>query len=1549
MARIAELVLTAKTDSLEKGRDELDRFKKSGKEAGDEIDKSTDKMSDGFDDAGKGATKFGITSKQAFAAVAVAAGAAAVAVGALTYKAAINEATQFQTATLKTEAIIKATGGAAMRSAEQLRQQARAVGFATLESTEGVMRAQNTLLTFRKIQGDVFDETINAATDMSAALGGDLNSAVLQLGKALEDPVTGMSALSRSGTVFTTSQKEVVKSMVESGNQAAAQAFILSELEAQYGGAAEAAAGGLAGAQDTLGQATQEAGLAFVATTGALATYQAGTELLSSGVMFLTDHMSDVVGIMTAGFAAGLVAMTPLIYGAVTATAAWVVSLVTLKGALLATGIGVIIVGAGLLIGQFLDLVDATGGWGVAMRVLGSLVAGVWDGIATSAGAIVPALDAVWSFVTAGALKMIRSISQAWADFLHSVSSTSQYLDFMPGMDSTILALNNAAITAGAGVHTLTAEIDGYQNSADAALARSQALTSQGFEKASAALAVLNMVIAEHGASSAEAADATIVLNDALDDVATGSGKAAKALDKVKTEAEAFDKAMSDAAYTAEDFGTAKARTLISGVDGVASAWGDFVVRGFDDFKGFADSVVDSFAGMLSQMVTMAARNQIMIGLGIGGSVTGTAASGGALSGGGGVSGLLGGAGNLLGLGGGGGIAGAASGVWSGLSGVLSGGGLTSSFANLGGLISGASSGLGALGAALPAIGIAVVGITALVKAFSREYKGSGLRGHFGAEGFDGEQFAFYKGGAFRGDRTDTNPLDAEFEAVLDDSILGITQGLRDMAEMLDLNSDAIDGFIAADFQLWTNDMDQASIQAAFEDQMLIAANGMAELILTTEKFSQIGENAYETLTRLGNSLASVNNIMDLLNEREFKSTLSGGAKASDLIDQFGGADQFAATTSGYWQTYYSQAEQHEELMSRLADQFDGLNMTMPETREGFRDLVEAQRLGTTEGREAYAALLALSGAFADLVPETAEVVDGLDGVTEATGNVSERLGLLRQLYTLQGNDAKLAELQLARLDESNRALQERIWRLQTEAAIDREAYSIRTQLLQLRGAEQRLRDRELAGLDESNRALQQRVYDLQDEQAALAAQNAIADERRGLRETLWSTLGKTDKLRARELKGLDESNRALQERIWRIEDEAAILSNLSDDVSSAMGAVSAAISAEITNITDSTATQLDRLSSEFSEATAKADTARAAVIGFIDDIETGSVGAFERMRDQIQQVLDSRGAISVAQEAANYRRAQAQIFDFATGAEFTEDQLTAALGGVQADSVKMFGSFAEYAFDTAKTTQALVGLEAITEGQLTEAEQQVAALRALYDVSDEGFATIEDAIASMESETAKADQLEREIDTLEKWRDRQIEILENQLDAAQAQADTALGINDALLSVADALVGLGVSMGSLGSFVSTMSPNDIRNQAIAAQSGDTSALWAYEQRILNTDRSDLKPWETAVFDDLNGQGFAGGGYTGDGPRTGGLDGEGGRLTLIHPQESVIDHYGKPKGVDTNAELVREIRRLGDRLMALEEHARETKVNTGRSARTLADWDRNDTLKVTTL
>ena len=49
------------------------------------------------------------------------------------------------------------------------------------------------------------------------------------------------------------------------------------------------------------------------------------------------------------------------------------------------------------------------------------------------------------------------------------------------------------------------------------------------------------------------------------------------------------------------------------------------------------------------------------------------------------------------------------------------------------------------------------------------------------------------------------------------------------------------------------------------------------------------------------------------------------------------------------------------------------------------------------------------------------------------------------------------------------------------------------------------------------------------------------------------------------------------------------------------------------------------------------------------------------------------------------------------------------------------------------------------------------------------------------------------------------------------------------------------------------------------------------------------------------GLGYEGGGYTGDAPRSGGLDGKGGFLSVLHPQETVVDHYGDAADAMTGA------------------------------------------------
>ena len=162
------------------------------------------------------------------------------------------------------EAGLKSTGGTVGRSLDELKQKASDLQQTTLFGDEQILKeATAQLLTFTNIAGDQFDRTQEAALDLATRLDGDLKSASIQLGKALNDPVANLTALSRSGIQFTKQQKDQIKVLQESGRLAEAQTLILDELNKQYGGSAEAAAkadGGLTQLGNSIGDAKEKLG-----------------------------------------------------------------------------------------------------------------------------------------------------------------------------------------------------------------------------------------------------------------------------------------------------------------------------------------------------------------------------------------------------------------------------------------------------------------------------------------------------------------------------------------------------------------------------------------------------------------------------------------------------------------------------------------------------------------------------------------------------------------------------------------------------------------------------------------------------------------------------------------------------------------------------------------------------------------------------------------------------------------------------------------------------------------------------------------------------------------------------------------------------------------------------------------------------------------------------------------------------------------------------------------------------------------------------------------
>ncbi|NUR48153.1 MAG: peptidoglycan DD-metalloendopeptidase family protein [Hamadaea sp.] len=203
-------------------------------------------MGDSAEKAGKKGAGFGkgIGGGLKIAAVGLAGIAAASAAG---LGAFVKDAAESAKIGRLTEAVVKSTGGAAKITAAQVGDLATAISNKTGADDEAIQSGANMLLTFTNVRNevgkgnDIFNRATQTVTDMSAALGQDTKSSAIQLGKALNDPVKGVTALQKVGVSFTEQQKAQIKTLVKSGDTLGAQKIILNELGKEFGGAAAAA------------------------------------------------------------------------------------------------------------------------------------------------------------------------------------------------------------------------------------------------------------------------------------------------------------------------------------------------------------------------------------------------------------------------------------------------------------------------------------------------------------------------------------------------------------------------------------------------------------------------------------------------------------------------------------------------------------------------------------------------------------------------------------------------------------------------------------------------------------------------------------------------------------------------------------------------------------------------------------------------------------------------------------------------------------------------------------------------------------------------------------------------------------------------------------------------------------------------------------------------------------------------------------------------------------------------------------------------------------
>jgi hypothetical protein len=225
------------------------------------------------------------------AKVGAAVGAAA---GVIGFKLA-SAAYESQKVMAQTTAIIKATGGAAGVTAKQVSELSETLSMQIGVDDELIQKSANLLLTFKQIQNQVgennniFDRAVITAQDLGNVFG-SADAAAMQLGKALSDPVKGITALRRAGINFTEQQKEQIKTLVESGDVLGAQKLILAEIESQVGGTAAASATGFDRMRVALGNVAEEFGAILIPYIEKFANF-----VIQKVVPYL-NKLADVIG-----------------------------------------------------------------------------------------------------------------------------------------------------------------------------------------------------------------------------------------------------------------------------------------------------------------------------------------------------------------------------------------------------------------------------------------------------------------------------------------------------------------------------------------------------------------------------------------------------------------------------------------------------------------------------------------------------------------------------------------------------------------------------------------------------------------------------------------------------------------------------------------------------------------------------------------------------------------------------------------------------------------------------------------------------------------------------------------------------------------------------------------------------------------------------------------------------------------------------------------------------------------------------------------------------
>ena len=784
-----------------------------------------------------------------------------------------------------------------------------------------------------------------------------------------------------------------------------------------------------------------------------------------------------------------------------------------------------------------------------------------------------------------------------------------------------------------------------------------------------------------------------------------------------------------------------------------------------------------------------------------------------------------------------------------------------------------------------------------------------------------------------------------------------------------------------------------AVLQATFDkvgDQL--AAAGVPGL----DKLGQVGEGAFETLTRVAREYQVVDVALASIGKTFGAVGLESLAARDGLVQLLGGVEEFSSKTGFFAANFLTDAERLAPIQKAVNDNLAAYGLSAASTRDQFKSLVLAQDLTTESGRNAYAALLNIAPAF-DKVAKASEA---------ATAAADE---LAKQTADQQRQEAEAKIAKAKEVADAQASIQDRI-----------DALTMTSAELMYAGRRKELDAAD--ALDASLGPLLVKLYGLEDaaSAAAKAAEEAAAAEALreeavqrslafqqtniGLMRQLMAmddavTGGNSALLAMREdeLAKLDDTGKYLQKIIWARQDEQKII-----DANTAALEKENARRAELTNRQTAIQDEIDKLTLSSSDlllktrakeraeavafdaslgplldslyalqdaasATAAANEAAAAAAAAAAEEAQRAAELYSSRMSKVADLLTASGQNTLAtlfqrsQELSRIvdpvsRALQLQIYaaqDLADQIGAARDTLTASYeresGAIEAFRDKLVGvgdSLRDYSASLGSTLSG----SASASSQRAQAEAAFRDIVTRYQQGDVSLAgqipALGEAFARA-SQAASKDQLsylrdiayiKAETDQAASKVDSQVTIAAQQLDQLKAQVSGLINVEAATMTVAQAVTNLTDLVRQ------TTYGQDARAQAIQDQINGMQSPFSLIWTLLGSKAALAAglPQYTGANDNIPG--FAAGGVF-----TNGIVSQPTMFNMAQMgeagSEAIVPLVRGPEGLGVrmsgggNAEMVAELRALRKEVAELKAAQIQTAINTGRQVRLAERWD----------